>query len=174
MSGSEPGFEEFYSAHALRLVKVAHSIVRDRHAAEDVVQTAFAKAYAAWWRVGRADDPVAYVRRIVVNAALAHLRRSTTRRESPYDAVPDRSVEPTEPSTGRDEMWEVLEQLPPRRRAIVVLRYYEGLSEREIADVLRCRPGTVKSQASAALRTLRAELESTHDIAHDLGAGGTS
>lgn len=161
MSTSDPGFEELYAAHAARLTRVAYSIVRDRHAAEDVVQTAFAKAYAAWWRVGRADDPAAYARRIVVNDALAHLRRPARRHESPRADVPDRTA--GQAATGPDELWTLLEELPPRRRAIVVLRYYEGLSEREIADVLGCRPGTVKSQASAALRTLRERLGATED-----------
>lgn len=161
MSTSGPGFEELYATHATRLVKVAYSIVRDRHTAEDVVQTAFAKAYAAWWRVGRADDPAAYTRRIVVNDALAHLRRPARRHESPRADVPDRPSGPAATSPG--DLWSLLEELPPRRRAIVVLRYYEGLSEREIADVLGCRPGTVKSQASAALRTLRERLGEHQD-----------
>ncbi|MGH3507316.1 MAG: sigma-70 family RNA polymerase sigma factor, partial [Nocardioidaceae bacterium] len=65
---------------------------------------------------------------------------------------------PDEGVVDRDATWRAVRALPPRQRAVVVLRYYEGLSEREIADVLGCRPGTVKSQASAALATLRAAL----------------
>lgn len=158
MSTSDAGFEELYAAHAARLTKVAYSIVRDRHAAEDVVQTAFVQAYAAWWRVGRADDPVAYVRRIVVNGALAQLRKPARRREHPRADLPE---QPAPDATAQDEMWSLLAGLPPRRRAVLVLRYYEGLSEREIADALGCRPGTVKSQAAAALQTLRTQLDRT-------------
>ena len=156
-------FEEFYAAHASRLVKVAHSIVRDQHAAEDVVQTAFVKAYASWWRISRTNDPVAYARRMVVNAALAHLRKPSLRHEVPAPEPPEPSRMSADPTaataaSGGGEMWTLLGLLPPRRRAVVVLRYYEGLSEREIAEVLGCRPGTVKSQASAALTTLRVYL----------------
>ncbi|WP_221200221.1 SigE family RNA polymerase sigma factor [Nocardioides soli] len=174
MSSRDPGFEEFYAAHASRMVKVAYSIVRDKHAAEDVVQAAFVKAFAAWWRVRRADDPVAYTRRIVVNTALAHLRKPARRFEHSRAEVPDRpAAQPDVMGTGPGEVWDLLGQLPPRRRAIVVLRYFEGLSEREIADVLGCRPGTVKSQASAALRTLRDRL-GTHDAERDSGRGHRS
>lgn len=160
MSPSVPEFDEFYVAHASRLVRVAQAIVRDRHAAEDVVQTAFARAYAAWWRVRRATDPPAYVRRMVVNAALAHLRRSSYRHEVAVAEHHDHAEAARDESVAaRDEMWLLLGQLPPRQRAVVVLRYYEQLSERETAEALGCRPGTVKSQTSAAMRTLRAHLQ---------------
>ena len=156
------------------MVKIAYTIVRDRHAAEDVVQAAFVKAFTAWWRVSRADDPVAYTRRIVVNAALAHLRKPVQRFEYSLAEVPDRSVvHPDVARSGQEDIWDLLGQLPPRRGAIVVLRHFEALTEREIADVLGCRPGTVKSQASAALRSLRDQL-GTHDAERGAGRGHRS
>lgn len=163
VSASGPGFEEFYVLHSARFAKVAFAIVRDRHAAEDVVQSAFAKAFVAWWRVSRADDPGAYVRRIVVNEALALLRRPSTRFENSHSGSLEPEGHGNDPSTPDDEIWHLLEQLPPRQRIVIVLRYYEGLTEREIAHVMGCRPGTVKSQASAAMTHLRTQLRVLSD-----------
>ena len=96
---------------------------------------------------------------MAVNAALAQHRKAFARRESPVEVVPDRVGPVGEDALlERDEVWVAVRALPPRQRAVVVLRYYEDLSEQQIAEVLRCRPGTVKSQASAALATLRARL----------------
>lgn len=142
-----------------RLLRTTYAVAGDAQLAEDALQTAFAKAYAAWPRVGRADDPLAYVRRIAINAAIAQHRRASARRETTVTTLPDRPVDSlADELVARDEVWSAIAALPPRQRAVVVLRFYEDLSEKQIAEVLRCRPGTVKSQASAALATLRARL----------------
>jgi RNA polymerase sigma-70 factor (sigma-E family) len=151
-------FASFYAAARPTLLRTTYAVTGDRQLAEDAVQVAFAKAYAAWGRVSRADDPTAYVRRIAINAALGHRRRASTRRETPMDRLPERAADPGRDPLERDEVWCAVQTLPPRQRAVVVLRYYEDLSERQIADALGCRPGTVKSQASAALATLRTRL----------------
>lgn len=152
-------FAEFYATTWALVLRTTYVVAGDRQLAEDALQIAYAKALSSWGRVSRADEPVAYVRKMAVNAALAQHRKAFTRREAPVDAVPDRADNLVEDALlERDEMWTAVRELPPRQRAVIVLRYYEGLSEREIAEVLGCRPGTVKSQASAALTTLRARL----------------
>jgi RNA polymerase sigma factor (sigma-70 family) len=96
---------------------------------------------------------------MVVNEVLSHRRRASLRHEVTRADPPERAtVGSPEDAAGQDEMWRVVSTLPPRQRAVLVLRYYEDLSEQQIADALGCRPGTVKSQASAALATLRARL----------------
>lgn len=152
-------FTTFYTATWPRLLRTTYAIAGDRQLAEDALQSGFALAYASWHRVGAADDPVAYVRRIAVNAALGHRRLAFRRREVATDVVPDRTAAAeTDGFAARDELWTAVRALPPRQRAVVVLRYYEDLTEAQIAAVLGCRPGTVKSQSSAALATLRAAL----------------
>jgi RNA polymerase sigma-70 factor (sigma-E family) len=153
-----PDFASFYLAARPTPLRTAYAVTGDRQLAEDAVQVAFARAYASWARVTRADDPTAYVRRIAINAALGHGRRAFFRRETSVDRLPERAVDPGLDALERDEVWRAVRALPPRQRAVVVLRFYEDLSERQIADALGCRPGTVKSQASAALATLRARL----------------
>ncbi len=151
-------FEAFYAAAWPRLLRTTYAVTRDEQLAEDALQTAFAKAYAAWRRVCRADDPVSYVRRIAVNAAIAQHRKAFRRREAATAEPPERPVNDLV-HEDRDEVWAALGALPPRQRAVIVLRYYEDLSEREIAAVLGVRPGTVKSHASAALGNLRQLLD---------------
>src|SRR3954469_24835858 len=155
---TRPDFASFYVGARPTLLRSTYAVTGDRQLAEDAVQVAFAKVYASWSRVTRTDDPTAYVRRIAINAALGHGRRAFFRRETSVDRLPERAADPGLDALERDEVWRAVGALPPRQRAVVVLRYYEDLSERQIADTLGCRPGTVKSQASAAIATLRARL----------------
>ena len=157
MRGPEAEFAAFFTATWPRLFRTTYAVAGDRQRTEDALQTAFAQAWSRWSRVSGTDDPVAYVRRMAVNAALARHRSAASRREVSLPVVPETPA-PDERVVDRDATGLAVRGLPPRQRAVVVLRYYEGLSEREIADVLGCRPGTVKSQASAALATLRAAL----------------
>ena len=157
MSAAESEFAAFYVATWPRLFRTLYVVAGDRQLTEDALQTAFAQAWSRWSRVSAANDPVAYVRRMAINAALARHRRAFSRRETSVSALPETPM-PDADLVDRDATWRAVRALPPRQRAVVVLRYYEDLSEREIADALGCRPGTVKSQASAALATLRAAL----------------
>jgi len=158
--GTDLDYSSFYAATWPRLLRTTYAITGDRQRAEDALQTGFAHAYASWDRVRRADDPIAYVRRIAINAALGQQRRAFRRREVTTESLADRAVaSAVDGITDRDEMWTAVRALPPRQRAVLVLRYYEDLSEQQIADTLRCRPGTVKSQASAALANLRTALQ---------------
>jgi RNA polymerase sigma-70 factor (sigma-E family) len=158
-SGTDAAFSTFYAAAWPRLFRTTLAVAGDPGLAEDALQTAFASAYRLWWRVVAADDPLAYVRRIAVNAALTQHRKGFRKREWSVDVLPERPVPVSElDGSDRARVWDAVECLPSRQRAVVVLRYYEDLSEREIAEVLGCRPGTVKSQASSALDTLRRRL----------------
>jgi RNA polymerase sigma-70 factor (sigma-E family) len=153
-----PEYDDVYAALWPRLVRTAYAVSGDLGVAEDAVQTAFAKAYRSWRRISRLEAPEAYLRRMVVNEVLNDHRKARRRHEITSSEPPDR---PAVLDDGHhdDELWRAISSLPPRQRAVLVLRYYEDLSEQQIADALGCRPGTVKSQASAALATLRTRLD---------------
>jgi RNA polymerase sigma-70 factor (sigma-E family) len=154
---TEQEFAEFFRAWWPRLYRLAYGISGDAAAAEDDLQNAFAKVYAQWGRVRRADHPEAYVRRMVLNEVLGGRRAGFLKRERPHHHVepPGAVASPEAGVVDRDAIWTAVRALPPRQRAVVVLRYYEDLSEAEIAEALDCSRGTVKSQASAAIAALR-------------------
>jgi RNA polymerase sigma-70 factor (sigma-E family) len=154
-----PDYDDLYAALWPRLVRTAYAVSGDLGVAEDAVQTAFAKAYRSWRRISRMAAPDAYLRRMVVNEVLNTRRRARMRHEITSAELPERADRHGDDAFARDEMWQAISSLPPRQRAVLVLRYYEDLSEQQIADALSCRPGTVKSQASAALTTLRSRME---------------
>ncbi len=161
MRDLEREFEEFVAAVSPRLHRAAYAITRDHHHAEDAVQAALGKAYARWKRVVKTDHPEAYVRRMVVNEVLSWRRRRSSS-ERPSERTPETAVAGHEAAYAEsDAVWQALGRLAPRQRAVIVLRYYEQLSEAEIAEALGVRPGTVKSQASAAMGHLRALLADT-------------
>jgi RNA polymerase sigma-70 factor (sigma-E family) len=156
----EEDFRAFVAARSAALLWFAHVLTGDRHLAEDVVQTALSRTFSAWSRIRRKDNPEGYVRRAIVNTHLNGLRKRPWR-EQPRPEPPEQAERrrPEAEFDERDAMWLALRALPPRQRAVVVLRYYEGLSESEIADVLGCSRGTVKSQSSKALASLRRIVE---------------
>jgi RNA polymerase sigma-70 factor (sigma-E family) len=158
VQAEEQEFTELFRASWPRLYRVALAVSGDAAAAEDDLQSAFAKVFANWSRVRRAHDRDAYIRRMVLNEVLGVRRHGFLRRERPYAAVDPLMTAVVSPESGlieRDVVWAAVRALPPRQRAVVVLRYYEDLSEMEIAEALGCSRGTVKSQASAAITTLR-------------------
>ncbi len=163
-------FTEFFDAMWPRLFRTALAVAGDRGSAEDALQSAFAKAYASWHRVSSADHPEAYVRRMLVNEVISSRRHGWWRRERPHgDVEPPPSASSLETGVvARQTLWAAVQQLPVRQRAVIVLRYYEDLSEAQIAAALGCSTGTVKSQASAALANLR-RTSGTH-----LGEGDDS
>jgi len=159
----EADFRAFVSARSSALLWFAHVLTGDPHAAEDVVQTALARTAAAWPRVRRKDNPEGYVRRAVVTTHLNALRRRPWR-EQPRDFISNEAddadaARPEQDLDERDAMWSALAELPPKQRAVLVLRYYEDLSEADIAEVLGCSRGTVKSQAAKGLSRLRHIVE---------------
>ncbi|MGH3383726.1 MAG: SigE family RNA polymerase sigma factor [Nocardioidaceae bacterium] len=156
----ESEYAEFFAATWDRLFRSTYAVARDFQLAEDALQSAFAKAYRSWRRVRTADRPEAYVRRMAINEVLGVRRRAWWKAERHSESVDHTGSPSHEDAVLRhDEVWGALLALPPRQRAVIVLRYYEDLSEQQIADALGCRPGTVKSQASAALDTLRHTLD---------------
>ena len=148
-------FDEYARAHVAGLLRLAGVLSRDRHTAEDVVQEVLLRASRRWERIDQLDVPDAYVRRMVVNEYLSWRRKwSRIAPEAEVDSgvtVDDHGEELAE----RAHMTARLRQLPPQQRAVLVLRYYEGLTDTEIADVLRCSHGAVRTAASRALSTLR-------------------
>jgi RNA polymerase sigma-70 factor (sigma-E family) len=146
-------FDEFVVTRSSRLLRTAYLLTRDWALAEDLLQTALAKSWFAWGRLG--DDPEPYVRKVLVNTYASWWRRRW-RGETPTESLPEsHSPDPTTQVDDRDELWQALGRLPRRQQAVVVLRYFEDLSEAQTAEVLGVSTGTVKSQASKALARLR-------------------
>ncbi|WP_330854583.1 SigE family RNA polymerase sigma factor [Lentzea sp.] len=153
MVRSPEGFEEFVAAASPRLLRLAFLLTRDAGHAEDLLQTALAKAWRAWGRVD--GDPEPYVRRIVVTVHATWWRRRW-RGEEPTGELPERPGDsPQDAVSEREWLWQALGRLPRRQRTVVVLRFYEDLPEAQVAALLGCSVGTVKSQTSKALAKLR-------------------
>ena len=154
ISGGGEDFSAFVMSRWPGLVRLAFGLTGDRWAAEDIAQATLARAYVAWRRVSRADDPDAYLRRILVNTSNRRFRRRRVA-EQPGDP-PETAVEgPADLVGERAALLAALRQLPPRQRAVVVLRYWEDLTDTQIGAALGCSPGTVRSQLSRALAKLR-------------------
>lgn len=179
MRQHDDDYVEWVTARQAGLLRFAYLLTGDPHSAQDLVQTALAKAYLKWDTVRVETSRGAWVRRIIVNEQASAWRRPWRRHEvanTPYLEFVDLGEVPVGGRGGRmavsgdrpdgqragpfdTELWEVVCSLPPRQRAAVVLRYYEELSERETADVLGCSLGNVKSQPHRALAALRVKLE---------------
>ena len=146
-------FSDFFAARAPALRRTAYLIVRDWHGAEDVTQLGLARLYVVWPRV-RPETLEAYARKIVVNEALGWLRR---RRRDQLTEVPP-EIAAVAPDESPFDVGQVLGLLPGQQRAIVALRFLDDLPVAEVARVLDIAEGTVKSQTSRALATLRSRL----------------
>lgn len=156
MAGDRSGFDDFAASAVRRLLGQAYLLTGDRPAAEDLVQETLERLYVAWPRV---DDPMAYARTTLTRRSINRWRWHRTRPEATLDAAPEPAVaDGSDVRADRDELVRALAGLPPRQRAVVVLRYLEELTEQETAQVLGCSVGTVKSQAHRALATLRQRL----------------
>ena len=150
-------FDDFVATRSTRLLRTAYLLTHDRALAEDLVQTSLAKAWFAWGRID--GQPDAYVRRVMVNTYSSWWRRRWNGEEAtaevPESGVGARGRTEDGRVDDRTDLWRALARLPRRQRAVVVLRFYEDLSEIETAEILQCSVGTVKSQASRALAKLR-------------------
>jgi len=152
-----PGFNEFVNARSPRLLRTARMLTRDWSAAEDLLQDAMAKAWFAWSRIE--GDPEPYVRKIIATSYISQSRR-LWHRELPAAEFDDQVIDASDDigtSDDRDALWRALGRLPAKQRAVVVLRYYEDMSEADVAATLGCSVGTVKSQAARALGRLRVD-----------------
>jgi RNA polymerase sigma-70 factor (sigma-E family) len=151
----DDAFEEFVAARWASLYRLAYLLAGSPTGAEDVLQTTLEKAYMNWSRIGRMDHTEAYVRRMLVTTMVS-TRRAAWVRERLWGELPDVAEDSAEvPVIDRSLLWPLVCALPARQRAVIVLRYYEDLSEAQIAEVLGCARGTVKSQAAAAIATIR-------------------
>jgi RNA polymerase sigma-70 factor (sigma-E family) len=146
-------FTAYYTTRYRVVRRTAYLLCGDWYEAEDLTQAVFVRLYLAWTRV-RADSAHAYARRVLVNEFL-HRRR---RRESPVETVPDRPAPAGRSPDDRLDLSAALRTVPERQRAVVVLRYWEGLSVEQTAALLGISPGTVKSQAARGLAALRAQV----------------
>jgi RNA polymerase sigma-70 factor (sigma-E family) len=156
-------FEEFTAARLAALLRYAMLLSGDREQARDLVQEVLARALVKWGRIGTIEEPYAYVRRMVTNEFLSWRRRrklTTVPLDEAHEAA---TPEPDTP----DDLRGLLARLPGRQRAVLVLRYYEDLTDDEIAAALGCRVGTVRGYASRGLAALRIELATnTNEEAH--------
>ncbi len=149
-------FSSYMAARQSALYRTAYLLAGDHATAEDLLQTAFAKLYLSWDRVRDREALDGYVRRIMVNENSSLWRRAWKRKEHSSDALPESGAVDTYDDGMGGVLWSFVQTLPPRQRSVIVLRYYEQLSEAEIAETLGVSVGTVKSQASRALAGLRA------------------
>jgi RNA polymerase sigma-70 factor (sigma-E family) len=161
-AADEASYKDFVTARRRALLRTAFLMTGDWHAAEDLVQEALTQLYVAWRRVQRGDDMMAYARRVLVNAHIDGTRRPW-RREHAVDVVPDRAAadpaESGDPYT-RERLLAALAFVPPRQRATLVLRFWEDLGVEQVADLMNCSSGNVKSQTARGLDRLRDVLGS--------------
>jgi RNA polymerase sigma-70 factor (sigma-E family) len=155
----EHALADFIRNRAVTLYRYGYLLTGNHYDAEDLVQDALIRLRAHWSRVAHKDDPIAYVRTIMARLHISKWRRR--RRELLTGAVPEKAV--ADPGLDRvdaaddgERVWAALVALPPKQRAVIVLRFYESLTDEEIAATLGVSRSTVRSQASRALQKLRA------------------
>lgn len=149
-------FDTFVRTRHTALLRFAHALTGDAELAQDLVQDALERTGLTWPRLRRRDDPEGYVRRIIVTRYISWWRR--LRRERLVAAVPEVAYDPSA-AVPDETLWNRLATLPPKQRAALVLRFYEDLTEVEVARVLNCSVGTVKSNSSRGLARLRQTLK---------------
>jgi RNA polymerase sigma-70 factor (ECF subfamily) len=155
---SESEFAEFVASALPGLLRFGHILTGNAQEAEDLVQTALGRTLRAW-RLRRIDDPRAFVRKVMVNSYASWYRRHGGREWATADPAGHAVTEDHAQQLGdRDAVWRALRLLPSRQRAVIVLRYYEDLSEAQIAAVMGTSAGTVKSQTARALKRLAGVL----------------
>jgi RNA polymerase sigma-70 factor (sigma-E family) len=158
-------FDDFARARIPELLRFGHALTGSPHAAADLVQDALERTMLAWARVENQGDPEGYVRRIMVNRNISIWRRH--RRETLVFEIPEdagrRGAGRPEPVVRDLALWDRIRALPPRQRTVIVLRYYEDMSEAQIAALMGSSVGTVKSQASRALAALRRDANAFAD-----------
>jgi RNA polymerase sigma-70 factor (sigma-E family) len=166
MAAEKPEFDDFVAARSTALLRTAYLLTHDHALAEDLLQTALTKSWFAWGRIS--GSPEAYVRKVLVNTFATSWRRRWNG-ELATAELPERGTDDTADAvTTEHDLWAAMARLPRRQRAVVVLRYFEDLTEVQTADALGCSVGTVKSQASKALAKLRIDPGLAE---HHAGAG---
>lgn len=156
--GRRPDFAAFLDAELDGLARFARVLAGDRQPAHDLLAEVLEKAHRQWWRVGRVEAPVAYLRRMIVNRYLSDRRRWSRRHVLlTVDGSPPDAPRPPEQTRvdDRSELHSLLAALPRQQRAAIVLRYYLDLPDAEIAAELGCTPGAVRTYISRGLAALR-------------------
>jgi RNA polymerase sigma-70 factor (sigma-E family) len=152
--GEEDRFTDFVRAHSASLFRTAYLLTGDHQRAEDLLQSTLVRVYQRWARIETMERPVAYARKVLVSQSASWWRRRSSH-ESPLQLRDEPEWgSGVESFAEHERVWEAVLTLPPRQRAVMVLRYYEDLSEAEIAETLGMAPGTVKSHAHQATRRL--------------------
>lgn len=152
---AEQEYIAYVEGHVIRLRRIAYHLCGAWHTAEDLVQETLVRLYVHWPKAARADSTDAYVRQMLVRTHLDQTRKSWFRRMFPTAEPPERAAPVGADPDQRLDLQAALDRLPPGQRAVVVLRYLEGLDVNETAAALRRSPGTVKSQTRDALANLR-------------------
>lgn len=154
---SDDGFDRFMAESWPRILRSAFLLTGDRHDAEDLAQATFERACASWGRVRRAENQDAYLQRILVNCNRSRFRRRRVVEHSvaTMPEGPRLVADHAEAHGERDALMAALADLAPRQRAVIMLRFYEDLTEAQTAEVMQCSVGTVKSQTARALNRLR-------------------
>ncbi len=148
------GFREFVLARQQALMRAAYLLTGDAHLAEDLLQSVLIKVVGKWPKLSKNGNPEAYVRKALVNQYISWRRRP--RPESPSADPPERGASYDEAALDRIVLRQALAKLTPKQRAVIVLRFWEDLTETQAAETLGCSVGTVKSQVHHALARLRA------------------
>lgn len=167
MDEAEADFTRFVRERGTGLLRFATALTGDRYQAEDLLQAVLERTYSRWTRISRRGDPEWYVRRSIVNAAKDGWRVESRRSAAleRLGAEDEGAYLPFDEYVTRDAVRRSLHDLSPGQRTVVVLRYWEGLSEAEAADLMGVSVGTVKSQAHRAMKALRASLELSGEFA---------
>jgi RNA polymerase sigma-70 factor (sigma-E family) len=158
-------FAEFVAARSAALHRAAYLMVGETSLAQDLVQEALTKTYAAWPRLHDKGNAEAYTRKAITTTAISWFRRKGWSHERSSAELPDRATPGHDDQVAQSTwLWECLMTLPVRQRAAIVLRYYEDLTEAQTAETMGCAVGTVKSQVSAGLAKLRQQLGDDADL----------
>ncbi|MFC9689213.1 SigE family RNA polymerase sigma factor [Kribbella sp. NPDC056951] len=158
MSERDAAFEAYFAARSDAMRGTAYLLCGDWHRAEDLVQQTFTKIYLAWRRIQRHEAMDNYTRQTLIRTFLSERRRGWFRFESVGDTATDRPAPPGGLADERMVLLDALAKVPPRQRAVLVLRYWEDASVDQTAELLDCSAGNVKSQAARGLETLRGLL----------------
>ncbi|RVU16715.1 SigE family RNA polymerase sigma factor [Streptomyces antnestii] len=157
----ESGFREFAQARTGHLFRSACLLTSgDTHFAEDLVQETLGRMYVAWGRSSGLENPAAYAQTVLIRAFLAHQRRRSAH-EQPSDELPEGTAGVPGDASLRITLLDALRQLPPKDRAVIVLRYWEDRSVAETADILNVSQAAVRTRSTRALARLREQLGSS-------------
>lgn len=151
-------FEEYVRLRGAALVRLARLLAREPHLGDDLAQEVLARAMVRWRRIIRGGDPDAYLRRMLVNANISRWRRYGSRVVLVAEDSPTATDDSSGQSGDRDALWRLIVELPAQQRAALVLRFYEDMDDVAIANILDCKPATVRSHVMRALSRLRAAL----------------